>query len=531
VSIAVSLDFASALDDASFDYYGLLHRAAERYAGHTALLVDDKRISYATVKASADAVATGLAALGVKRGDRVALCLGNEPEWIYAFFALSRLRAVAVMTSTSWMSHELRHALAVTAPAAIVADGDKCELADGAGRPDLAIVVRGDTHRPGWLPFEEMPAGPGTLPPWTGQPAGTDGDVADLELALPFSSGTTGLPKAVRHTHRSLTFATSQWRDALGLTDSDRLQALTPLSHILGIVNVGATISAGAAIRLFRKFSVRSMVESYQADRITVGIVVAPIAAALAQLPDLDRYDLGSLRYLNWSATPVNAEIAKRLTGRIGVGLQPAYGTTEVPILAVTPLDAPANERLDSVGRPPAGVELEAADPATGALLERGEPGELVARSPAAMRGYLPEPRESPSLPGGWYRTGDLGYVEPAGWVIITGRIKELIKVSGYQVSPVELETVLASSPLVRDCAVFALPDERRGEIPAAAVVPSDPATADAEQLIAWLTPQLAHYKQLRDVYFVAEIPRTPSGKVQRHKIRALVQDPVSPEG
>jgi long-chain acyl-CoA synthetase len=519
----MSLHLVSPPDDASFDYYGLLHWAAQRYAARTALLVEDERISYATVKASADAAAAGLAALGIKRGDRVALCLGNEPEWIYAFFALSRLRAVAVLTSTSWMAHELQHALAVTAPAAIVADSDKCELVDEAGRPGLAIVVHGDGRQPGWLPFGEMPSVPGGPPPWAGQHADLDDDVADLELALPFSSGTTGLPKAVRHTHRSLTFATSQWRDGLGLTGSDRLQALTPLSHILGIVNVGATISAGAAIRLFRKFSVRSMVESYQADRITVSIVVAPIASALAQMPDLDGYDLGSLRYLNWSATPVNAEIAKRLTDRIGVGWQPAYGTTEVPILAVTPLDAPKNTRLDSVGKPPPGVELEAADPATGALLERGEPGELVARSPAAMLGYLPEPQQSPFLPGGWYRTGDLGHVEPTGWVVITGRAKEFIKVSGYQVSPVELETVLASSPLVRDCAVFALPDERRGEMPAAAVVPSDPATADAEQLIAWLTPQLAHYKQLREIHFVAEIPRTPSGKIQRHKVRALV--------
>jgi long-chain acyl-CoA synthetase len=293
---------------------------------------------------------------------------------------------------------------------------------------------------------------------------------------------------------------------------------------------VGATISAGATIRLFRKFSARSMVESYQADQITVGITVAPIAAAMSQMPELTDFKLDSLRYLNWSATPVNAEIAKRITDRIGVGWKPAYGTTEVPILAVTPLDAPENARLDSVGRPAAGVELEAADPVTGALLERGETGELVARSPAAMSGYLPEPQESPFLPGGWYRTGDVGHVEQAGWVIITGRIKELIKVSGYQVSPVELENVLAASPLVHDCAVFGVPDERRGEMPVAAVVPSDPATGDAQQLIAWLTPQLAHYKQLHDIYFVAEIPRTPSGKIQRHKARALVQALAAPD-
>jgi acyl-CoA synthetase (AMP-forming)/AMP-acid ligase II len=530
MDVAMSSGTQPSPDGAVFDYYGLLHRAAARYAARTALLADDERISYAAVKASADAVAAGLAALGVGPGDRVALCLGNEPEWIYTFFALSRLRAVAVMMSTSWMARELRHALALTAPVAIVADGDRRELVDEAGRPERAVVVHGGAGRPGWLPFEELTDRADALPAWSAGRAGPAGAVADLELALPFSSGTTGLPKAVRHTHRTLTLATSQWRGGLGLTDTDRLQALTPLSHILGIVNVGATISSGATIRLFRKFSARTMVDSFEADKITVGMTVAPIAAALAAMPDLTDYDLSSLRYLNWSATPVNAEIARRLTERTGIGWLPAYGTTEVPVLAVTPPDAVDNARLDSVGKPPPAVQVEAADPATGALLKRGEVGELVALSPAAMLGYLPEPEESPFLAGGWYRTGDQGYVNPEGWVVITGRIKELIKVSGYQVSPVEIEGVLATSSLVRDCAVFGVPDERRGETPVAAVVPADPATADAAQLIAWLTPQLAHYKQLRAVYFVPEVPRTASGKIQRHKVRALVAELAAPD-
>jgi long-chain acyl-CoA synthetase len=525
---AVSAASSSPADGAPFDYYRLLERAVGRHAERTALLVGDEQISYSAVKSSADAAAAGLAALGVKPGDRVALVVGNEPEWIYTFFALSRLRAVAAMMSTSWMVHELRHAIALTGPVAIVADGDRRALVDEAGHPPAAVVVRGDGPAPGWLSYEELTAGPPALPDWAAG-GGEQDDVGDLELALPFSSGTTGLPKAVRHTHRTLTFATSQWRAGLGLTERDRLQALTPLSHILGIVNIGATIEAGATIRLFRKFSPRTMVESFQADKITVGVVVAPIAAAIAAMPDLQDFDLSSLRYLNWSATPVNAEIARRITDRTGTGWQPAYGTTEVPILAVTPPDAVDNARLDSVGQPPRGVRMEAADPVTGALLPRGEVGELVANSPAAMLGYLPEPEEPPFRPGGWYRTGDQGYVDPGGWVVITGRIKELIKVSGYQVSPVEIESLLATSPLVRDCAVYGVPDERRGEVPVAAVVPADPATADAAELIAWLAPQLARYKQLGGIYFVPEVPRTASGKIQRHKVRALVEELTAP--
>lgn len=264
------------------------------------------------------------------------------------------------------------------------------------------------------------------------------------------------------------------------------------------------------------------MVESIERDRITIGMAVAPIASALAAMPDLEQLDLSSLRYLNWSATPVNAELAARVGQRTGIGWLPAYGTTEVPIVAVNPVDSVAHGRLDSVGLPPRDVDVETIDPATLQLLPRNREGEIVVRSPAAMLGYLPEEETSPFLPDGWYRTGDLGRVEPEGWVIVTGRLKELIKVSGYQVSPVELENALAESPLVADCAVFGVPDERRGEVPCAAVVPVAGWQSDAAELIEWLAPQFAPYKRLRDVYFVDAVPRTPSGKIQRRHLQPL---------
>ena len=497
------------------DYDRILADAARRWPDKAALLAGAAVHTYAEVAATVDAVAAALAARGVRAGDRVALCLGNDPEWVFAFFALSRLRASAVMMSTAWMAHEIGHAFAVTGPTAVIADAAKAPLIDEAGRPALAILAGADADgRPGWHPFAELTAGGSPAPPR--DPA----DPSGSELALPFSSGTTGLPKAVRHTHRSLTVATIQWRDALGVTDGDRLQALTPLSHILGIVNVGATFAAGATIRLFRKFSPRTMIESFEADRITIGMTVAPIAAALAAMGDLERFRLDSLRYLNWSATPVNQDIAREVTRRTGIGWVPAYGTTEVPILAVNPVDRLPRTRLDSVGLPPPGVEIEAVDPATGAFLPRGATGELVARSPAAMSGYLPAGGPSPFLDGGWYRTGDIGHVEPEGWVVVTDRLKDLIRVSGHQVSPVEVETVLAASPLVADCAVFGAPDDRRGEVACAAVVPAAGWEPDADAIRAWLAERLAPYKLPRDVHFVARIPRTASGKVQRRLLR-----------
>ncbi|SEO49121.1 Acyl-CoA synthetase (AMP-forming)/AMP-acid ligase II [Trujillonella endophytica] len=475
-----------------------------------AVLAEDAQYTYQELQAAVEQAAAGLSALGVRPRDRVGLCLGNEPAWIVAFFALARLRAAAVLLSTAWREHEMAHALALTGPVAVIADAASAAVVDAVGRPGLAVVV-GPEPREGWTPFGALRGDAGTLP--------ETGDPAELELALPFSSGTTGLPKAVRHTHRSLCAATTQWRESLGVTATDRLQGITPLSHILGIVNVGATFEGTATIRLFRRFDTASMVESFAADRITIGLTVAPIAAALAAMPDLERFDLRSLRYLNWSATPVNAEIARRVTERTGVGWRPAYGTTEVPILAMNPAEG---ARLDSVGLAPRGVQLEAIDPGTLEFLPRGRTGELVARSTAAMLGYLPEDAPDPFLDGGWYRTGDLGHVEPEGWIVVSGRLKELIKVSGYQVSPVEIENLLATSPLVADCAVFGAPDDRRGEAPCAAVVPAAGWTPDAQELLDWLSPRLAPYKRLRDVFFVEAIPRTPSGKIQRRHLTPL---------
>lgn len=497
-----------------FDYSDILDETADRSPDRVGLLAGERQLTYAEIQSAADTLSASLYARGVRPGDRVALCLGNQPEWVFVFFALCRLRASAVMLPSAWQTAEIRHAVELTDPRAVVASRDRAPVFDEVKRPDLAVVAGPGGAIDGWAEITDLLSG--TAPPVPGDVRSLD--PADMELALPFSSGTTGMPKAVRHTHRSLVVATHQWRSSLDITRDDRLQALTPLAHILGIVNIGATFAGEATIRLFPKFTPRGMVESFQDDRITIGMTVAPIAAALAAMPDLEEFDLSSMRYLNWSATPVNRDIAKQVTAKTGVHWLPAYGTTEVPIVAVNPVSSLPNGRLDSVGLSPADVEVEAVDPHTHEFLPRGTTGEIVVRSPAAMQGYLPQ-GDSPFVPGGWYRTGDIGHVEPEGWVVVTDRVKDIIRVSGTQVSPVEVERVLLSSPVVADCAVFGVLDERHGERPAAAVVLTKGAPKDADALIEWLAPKLAPYKRLRDVYFVDGIPRTPSGKIQRRHL------------
>jgi acyl-CoA synthetase (AMP-forming)/AMP-acid ligase II len=429
----------------------------------------------------------------------------NRMEFIAAVYGTSKLGAAAVTLSPAWKATEVGHALGLTGPVHAVADGDGVAL----------------------LAAHLGPAGVTDLDDSSVDPLGGDGaavapsgaDRSD-EAVLVFSSGTTGLPKAVRHTHESMGLATEHWVTVLGLGPDDRFQVATPPSHILGLLNLLAAVSAGATVRLHRRFDLDEVLHRISAERMTLEMAVAPIALALANHPHLEAHDLSSLRYIMWGATPVSESVARVVTERTGVRWLPAYGASEVPVITANPVDRPDEWRLDSAGVPPAGVELRIADLENGTVLGPGEVGEIQVRSRSVMAGYLPDDATAEAFADGWYRTGDVGWLEPEGWVHLTDRSKEMIKVSGFQVAPAELEAVLLGHPAVLDCAVFGVADERAGEVPAAAVK-LDPAVPVAEgELAARVAEVLATYKRLHHVVVVDEIPRLPSGKVLRRTLR-----------
>jgi len=222
-----------------------------------------------------------------------------------------------------------------------------------------------------------------------------------------------------------------------------------------------------------------------------------------------------------WGATPVTDSVAEAVTARTGIRWLPAYGASELPVIACNPVDRPDEWRLDSAGLPPVGVELRAVDLDSGAVLEPGGTGEIQVRSTSVMTGYLPESANDEAFTAdGWYRTGDVGWIEPEGWVHLTDRSKEMIKVKGFQVAPAEIEAVLHGHPGVVDCAVFGVPDEAAGEVPVAAVQLDPASPADPEELRRLVADSLATYKQLRHVVVVDTIPRLPSGKVLRRTLR-----------
>ncbi|OSC31243.1 AMP-dependent synthetase [Mycobacterium vulneris] len=453
-----------------------------------ALVFEERRFSVPELDALADGWAATLAKDGVTAGQRVAVMASNRPEFLAVVLAIWRLAATAVLISPAWKRDEVDHALALTNPEHAV--GDHAVLA-------------------GMMPMLDMDEPVAPAEPTAGAPPPAS------DAALVFSSGTTGLPKAVRHTHASLDEAVRHWRQALHLTHHDRIQVATPPSHILGLLNLLTAWETGVCVRLHPRFDIDRVLRHIESDRITVEIAVAPIALAIASHPDLESYDLSSLRYIMWGATPVTAHVAETVTRRTGVGWLPAYGTTELPVVACNPIDDP---RLDTVGRAVPGVDLRVVSLETGEPVGAGEVGEIQARSASLMAGYLPAEATAEAVRDGWYRTGDVGSLDTGGWLRITDRLKEMIKVRGFQVAPAEIETVLHGHPAVKDCAVFGIPDGLNGEAVVAAVATSAP--VDATQLTAMVDERLASYKHLSRVVFVADIPRLPSGKVLRRVLK-----------
>ena len=278
--------------------------------------------------------------------------------------------------------------------------------------------------------------------------------------------------------------------------------------HILGLLNIVTAVAAGARIRLHPRFDLDASLRAIEQEHMTLEMAVAPIALGMANHPRLEDFDLSSLRYIMWGATPVAEEVARTVTRRTGVRWLPAYGTSEVPVIAANPVQQSPDEwRLDSAGLPAPGVSIRIADPETGAVLDPGATGEIEVWSPSAMAGYLPGTETAAAFRDGWYRTGDIGWVEPEGWLHITDRLKEMIKVRGFQVAPAEIEAVLHADPRVRDSAVFGVDDAKLGEAVVAAVVVVPDAVVTSEELQGAVAEQLAGYKRIRHVVMVDEIP------------------------
>ena len=486
-----------------------LSDAAKRHGERLALRFGDDLLTFRELDGLSNGMARFLASCGVAPGDRVGMMSSNRPEFVITLYGILKLGATVLMLSPAWKETELRHAFGITEPTHVVADGAGPSIL----RELLSSTSVTDLDDPPLL--DQLSGHSGR------RVAADDDDWDQHEAIVVFSSGTTGLPKAVRHTHGSIGVAVVQWSSALGLTSDDRFQIATPPFHILGLLNILTSVASGSSIRLHPRFDLELSLDCIQREKLTLEIAVAPIALAIAQHPSLEQLDLSTLRFILWGATPINVAVANEIQARCGVPILPGYGASELPVISVNPVRRPHVWRIDTAGVPVHDVELRVVASESGAQLPDGQEGEIEARGPSLMTGYEPVSANADAFHDGWYRTGDIGWVEPEGWVHLTDRAKEMLKVKGFQVAPAEIEGVVQQHPEVTDCAVFGVNDAELGDAIIVAVKSRVPASISEQDVIRWVGERLANYKRPRRVVFVDDIPRLPSGKVLRRELKA----------
>jgi acyl-CoA synthetase (AMP-forming)/AMP-acid ligase II len=471
-----------------------------------------RTLGYRQLAAGIERVAAGLAARGFAKGDTLALFSPNLPE--YALAAYGAMAAGGVVTganpllTTEELAGQLADAqarLLVTVPPFLdraLAAADKAGVAE--------VLVFGEAEDA--TPFRELVA-------HDHPPAAVTVDPDDV-AALPYSSGTTGLPKGVELTHANLVTNVRQSQATLGFREDDVVVAVAPFFHAIGFnIILHASLAAGATAVTLARFDLEGFLRVIQEHRATFTIVVPPVALALAGHPLVESYDLSSLRVLGVGGAPLGASVEQRCAERLGCVTGQGFGMTEAAaLITVGPLDAP---RRGSVGRLVPNTEARIVDPESGADLGPGRNGELWLRGPQVMRGYRDRPEATANTvdADGWLHTGDLCYLDEDGYLYVVDRLKELIKYKGYQVAPAELEHLLLTHPAVADAAVVPRPDPEAGEVPVAHVALRGPATA--EELLAYVAERVAPYKRIRAVRLTDSVPRSPSGKLLR---RVLVE-------
>ena len=476
-------------------------------------------------------VAAALGARGIGRGDVAALFAPNCTAYPLVFHGILSAGAAASPANSLYTPADLAHQLRDSGARILFSAPAGLERARAAvaepGVQVSEIVVLGDPA-PGGGPVPESRLADllATYAPVPRVPV--DGD--DL-AALPYSSGTTGLPKGVQLTHRNLVANLLQMQPLLRVHPESRLLTAVPLFHIYGLtVVMNGALHRRACVVTMPRFELAGFLAAIGEHHVDHVFIAPPVALAFAHHPLVDAYDLSSVELVMSAAAPLDSSLAELVAARLGATVLQGYGLTESsPGTHGIPVDRPDLDR-GSIGLPVPNVEARVVDPGTGADVAVGERGELWCRGPNVMRGYLNNPAATAATVDdeGWLHTGDLVTVDADGAFHVVDRLKELIKYKGYQVAPAELESVLLAHEGVVDAAVVGVRDLDGEEIPKAFVVRSASAPdLDADAVMAFVAAAVAPYKKVRAVEFVDAIPKSPAGKILRKELRARAAGPV----
>ncbi|KAI7752669.1 hypothetical protein M8C21_029202 [Ambrosia artemisiifolia] len=472
-------------------------------------------------------IAAGLSRLGVSKGDVIMLLLQNCAEFALTFIAASMIGAVTTAANPFYTAGEISKQFTSSKSKMIVTQAQYVEKLRNIAQDQQHVpIITIDDPPENCIHFSVLcqeNTSSINIPSVNIDP--------DDAVALPFSSGTTGLPKGVILTHKSLITSVAQQVDGdnpnLYLKPEDVVLCVLPLFHIYSLNSVLlCSLRAGAAVVLMPKFEIKSLLEHIQRYKVTVVAVVPPLVLALAKNPMVGSYDLSSIRVVLSGAAPLGKELEDGLRSRVPQAIfGQGYGMTEAgPVLSMSAAFAkqPLPTKSGSCGSVVRNAELKVIDLDTRYSLGYNQPGEICIRGPQIMKGYLNDAKSTAATIDelGWLHTGDIGYVDHDNEVFIVDRVKELIKFKGFQVPPAELEALLVSHPCIADAAVVPQKDVAAGEVPVAFVVLLSGKELTEEAVKDYIAKQVVFYKKLHKVYFVTSIPKSPSGKILRKDLR-----------
>ncbi|KAI8570078.1 hypothetical protein RHMOL_Rhmol01G0005300 [Rhododendron molle] len=469
--------------------------------------------TYADVEVTARRVAAGLHKTGIRQGDVIMLLLHNSPEFVFAFLGASYAGATATTANPFYTPAEIEKQARAARVKLIITQACYAEKVTELGEENGIKIMCTDAAVERCLHFSELTgADECELPAVKISP--------DDVVALPYSSGTTGLPKGVMLTHKGLVTSVAQQVDGdnpnLYFHSEDVIMCVLPLFHIYSLNSVLlCALRVGAAILIMQKFEINALLELVHKYRVTIAPFVPPIVLAIAKSPVVDNYDLSSIRTVMSGAAPMGKELENK-----------GYGMTEAgPVLSMCLAFAkePFEIKSGSCGTVVRNAEMKIIDPDTGNSLPRNQAGEICIRGDQIMKGYLndPEATERTIDKEGWLHTGDIGYIDDNDEIFIVDRLKELIKYKGFQVAPAELEAMLIAHPNISDAAVVPMKDEGAGEVPVAFVVRANGSKINEDEIKQYISKQVVFYKRINRVFFTDSIPKAPSGKILRKDLRA----------
>lgn len=522
-----------------------LRRHARTIPDRTAYLWYGRTITWAELDAASDAFAARLQALGVQKGEPVALFMNNCPQYVMAHYGIQKIGAIVCPCGPLNKEHELEYQLTDLQARVIVAADVLLPVVDKVrAKTALAhvFVVRYAELLPEGAPSIDLPAEllamRAAMAP---APAGCEDFLAatrtgarpdpvaigmDDVALMTYTSGTTGLPKGAMLSYGNATFKTAASADCNGMTPHEVLLAVAPLYHIAGMVmGVNLPVYTGATTVLLYRFDPLGVAQALERYRVTWWYSIAPMNGALMQVP--------GAREMDWSALRRNPVTSFGITFTEALAQQwqqfapncisheAAYGLSETHTVdTAMPADA---IRWGTQGKAVPGNTIRIVDPDTGAPLPTGEVGEITIHGPGNFKGYWNKPEATANtLRDGWVYTGDMGKIDVDGYLTFIGRFKEMIKVSGYSVFPEEVETILIKHPAVAQAAVIGVPDAEKGEVVRAFIVKKPGQDVEADALVAWCRENMAPYKAPREVRFIDALPATGAGKVLRRLLKDL---------